>query len=315
MSRRAILPESLRGTPFSVQEALELGIPPGRLRAKDLTRPFRAARVGSGDPGEKGGRASSRSQSAALDETLELCRAYVPIMREDQLFSHLTAARLYGFPLPSRRQHGDQLDVWAEAVQVKTAGIVGHRSSPVRSWRHLDLAVVEPVVALVQLASVLQRDDLILIGDYLLRQKRPLCTPDELIQAVGRAKGVRGIRRLRLALEDIRPGTDSPMETITRILLTRGGLPEPTIHHTIFDDAGSFIGTPDLAYVNEKIAIEYEGEDHRTDRAVFAEDIERRELMQEAGWYVIRVISDHVYRYPVWLVERVRRKLVERRPV
>jgi hypothetical protein len=324
MSRRANLPDSLRGTAFSVQDALELGIPAGRLRAKDLTRRFRAAWIEGEAPEEDAaraaarpgiaGRASGTAEKVALNETLELCRAYVPIMGEDQLFSHLTAARLYGFPLPERLRHGDRLDVWAEAVQVKTTGVVGHRSAPLRFRRHLDLAVVEPVVALVQIASVLQRDDLICVGDYLVRRKRPLCTVDDVIQAVDRTRGVRGIRGLRLALADIRPGTDSPMETIMRLVLTRGGLPEPTIHHTIYDDAGGFIGTPDLAYVNEKIAIEYEGEVHWTDRAVFAEDIERRELMQEAGWYVIRVISDHVYRHPAWLVERIRRKLVERRP-
>jgi very-short-patch-repair endonuclease len=41
-------------------------------------------------------------------------------------------------------------------------------------------------------------------------------------------------------------------------------------------------------------------------------DILRRELMQEADWYVIRVISDHVFRSPEWLVGRIRRILAQR---
>jgi very-short-patch-repair endonuclease len=105
------------------------------------------------------------------------------------------------------------------------------------------------------------------------------------------------------------------METRLRLLLIDAGLPEPVIGNTIFDWTGAFVGTPDLAYVAERIAIEYEGDGHRSDPAVFAEDIERRERMQEAGWYVIRVIKDHVFRKQAWLVDRVRRQLRERHPV
>jgi hypothetical protein len=117
----------------------------------------------------------------------------------------------------------------------------------------------------------------------------------------------RDIHRLRTALRDARPGTDSPMETRLRLLLVRAGLPEPVIGHTIRDANGDFVGTPDLAYVDQRIAIEYEGAVHRDDPRVFAGDILRRELMQEAEWYVIRVISDHVFTSPEWLVGRIRR--------
>ena len=102
------------------------------------------------------------------------------------------------------------------------------------------------------------------------------------------------------------------METRVRLLITRGGLPEPVIHHTIYSRNGDYIGTPDLAYVDAKIAIEYEGSQHRNDPVIYADDIERREQMQEAGWYVIRVISDHVFKHPVWLVARIGRVLAGR---
>ena len=75
---------------------------------------------------------------------------------------------------------------------------------------------------------------------------------------------------------------------------------------------GDFIGTPDLAYIPERIAIEYEGAQHRDDPRIYADDIERRERMQEAGWYVIRVVSDHVFFQPDWLATRIRRALVQR---
>ena len=123
--------------------------------------------------------------------------------------------------------------------------------------------------------------------------------------------GARGARRIRRALELVRPRTDSPQETRLRLLLVAHGLPEPVVQHTIIDSDGYFACTPDLAYVDAKIAIEYEGSHHQTDPAVYADDIMRRELMEAAGWLVIRVIADHL-RHPDRLANRVRRALIER---
>jgi hypothetical protein len=296
MSRRSPIPNSLSTAPFSVEDALDLGIPPSRLRARDFYRPFWGTR--------------------AVVEPIgieERCRAYAPIMQHGQLFSHLTAARLYGFPLPVHAHTGEGLDVWAESIQAKTDGIIGHRSAPVPSRLVNGLMVVDPVHVFVQIANMLSRDDLVAVGDYLVRRKRPLATVDGITSIVRSSRGMRGIRTLRLALPDIRQGTDSPMETRLRLALVRAGLPEPLIGHTITTPDGAFIGTPDLAYVNERIALEYEGDIHRTDRRVFQSDIERRELMQEQDWYVIRVVSSHLYPTAAWLVNRVRQQLRLRR--
>jgi hypothetical protein len=297
MSRRAELPEALAPEPFSVEDAQELGIGPSRLRSQDFHRPFRGVR--------------SLSEAAG---TLGLCRAYAPIMQRGQFFSHLTAARLYGFPLPPRLQSSDLLDVWAETVQAKTAGVIGHRSNPVPFRLVEGLPVVDPRHVLVQIADQLGHDYLVAAGDYLVRRKLPLETIGTIHDVVRESGGVRGIRALRHAMRQVRPGTDSPMETKLRLVLVRGGLREPVIGHTITTEDGAFIGTPDLAYIPERIAIEYEGDGHRTDRRVFQSDIERRELMQEQHWYVIRVVSSHLYPNPAWLINRVRQQLILRAP-
>jgi Protein of unknown function (DUF559) len=297
MTRRTELPPGVEAGAFSVEDARELEIPRSRLRAKDLAVPFR----------------SVRRLTIGDDEAISRCQDYVPIMQHGQLFSHLTAARLYGIPLPRRLDQSELIDVWATGVQAKTSGVIGHRSRPLPARSYRGLPVVDPAYVLVQLATSLRQTDLVVAGDYLVRRKLPLSTLPELREAVRVSRGVRGIRTLRLALGEVRPLTDSPMETRMRLVLMRAGLPEPVIRNTIFDAAGDFVGTPDLAYVEERIAIEYEGDQHRTDAVIFAADIERRERMQEAGWYVIRVISNHVLRQPQWLVDRVRRQLVIRR--
>jgi very-short-patch-repair endonuclease len=86
----------------------------------------------------------------------------------------------------------------------------------------------------------------------------------------------------------------------------RAGLPEPIIGHTVHHE-GYWVGTPDLAYVREKVAIEYQGSGHRQED-VFEEDIDRLERFREAGWTVIQITKRHLGD-PRALAERVRRAL------
>jgi hypothetical protein len=290
------LPESLRNTPFAVQDARELGVPVKRLRAQDLDAPFRSVRSGDLNWGD-------------IDQ---VCRTYAVCLAPDQLFSHVTAARLYGIPLPYRLERQRAIDIWAPQIQVRAAGVIGHRSAPLARKYVRGLPVVTPVRAWIQLGPLLDHVSLVAAGDDLVRRKRPLSSLDELKREVDGSRGVRGIRSLRAAFADVRAGTDSPMETRLRLLLVDAGLPEPIIGHAIHTRAGTFVGTPDLVYVHERIAIEYEGELHQIDPAIFAADIERRERMEAAGWHVIRVIKNHLNRNPTKLVDRVKRKLQER---
>ena len=298
MTARKPLPDALREGSFGVQDARELGVTAHRLRALDLESPFRAVRTSGID----------------WNDVDQICAAYAVCLAPQQLFSHVTAARLYGIPLPYRLEQRRSVDVWAPVIQPRGHGVIGHRSAPLAKKVIRGFPVPAPSRVWVQLGPLLDRVSLIAAGDNLVRRKRPLSSVAELAGALSDSKGVRGIRLLRSALADVRPGTDSPMETRLRLLLVDAGLPEPVIGNTILDWTGGFVGTPDLAYVAERIAIEYEGDGHRSDPAVFAEDIERRERMQEADWYVIRVVKDHVLRKQAWLIDRVRRQLLLRGP-
>jgi hypothetical protein len=297
MPRPQPLPDwvPLRG--FSTHEAVARGVTKGRLRSSDLVRPFHGIRSGH-----------------EANSVEERCRHYLPRMRAGQFFSHSTAAALLEIPLPRSLETDARLHVSDRSSRPRTDGVVGHRAheTPVVIVR--ELPITSPDWLLPELAGLLTLDELILAGDGLVRRKRAPSTLDRL-QAIAQKPDIRGIRRVRAALREVRSGTDSPMETRLRLLLTRAGLPEPVIGYTIRDVNGDFVGTPDLCYIEQRIAIEYEGAIHRDDPRVYAEDILRRELMQEAGWYVIRVISDHVFRTPAWLVTRIRRILTQRTPL
>jgi Protein of unknown function (DUF559) len=294
MTKGGALPPEL-GSVFSTREALSRGVTPGRLRSRELVTPF----------------AGVRSASEAKD-VWDQARQYLPRMRPGQFFSHLTAARMYGIPLPRAFELRKELDVSAPASRPRLVGVTGHRAAATPVRVHRGLPLTRPDWLFAELATQLTLDDLIIAGDALVRKKRPPTSLAEL-HAIVAARDTRGIRTALEAICEVRSGTDSPMETRMRLVIVRGGLPEPLIGHTVTWPDGGFIGTPDLAYVAERVAIEYEGAHHRNDPLVFAADIERREQMQEAGWYVIRVISDHVFAQPGELVARVSRVLAERR--
>jgi very-short-patch-repair endonuclease len=223
----------------------------------------------------------------------------------------VTAARILGLPLPKRFRIDPRLDVAvdADSPQPRHADIRGHRIVRAGADRPLvvaDLPLVPPSRVWLQLAPLLTVDELVVVGDALCRRTDPLLTPDELRRRIVRSPGARGIRRARAALARIRPGTDSPMESVLRLALLRQGLPEPEIGVAVRDDAGGYVGRPDLTYPTARIAIEYEGDVHRIERDTFVRDILRRERFERAGWTVVRVISDHLAGDACDLAARIR---------
>jgi hypothetical protein len=124
---------------------------------------------------------------------------------------------------------------------------------------------------------------------------------------------MRGLSLCREAADLIRPGTDSWMETQLRLLVIDAGLPEPVVNVPAFDDAGRFLALPDLSYPLLQIAIEYDGDHHRTDQATWRRDVERRQLLEDAGWLIITATADDVIRHPERLIARIRAALRKRR--
>jgi very-short-patch-repair endonuclease len=60
------------------------------------------------------------------------------------------------------------------------------------------------------------------------------------------------------------------------------------------------------------VALEYEGDFHRTDATTWRRDITSRELFESVGWRVIRVTAEDLYTNPAAFVSRVRRILAAR---
>lgn len=165
-----------------------------------------------------------------------------------------------------------------------------------------------PVDTWCALSAMLSFTELVVIGDWLVRREDPLSDLDTLHRAVKGYAGRHGAKRLREAVEVVRPRTDSPKESEVRLHLAAAGLPCPAVNHVIRDGRGDYIRRGDMVYADEKVLVEYDGDQHRTDRAQYVKDQDHLDRLRAAGWIVIRIRSEHL-RSPGLIAARVRRAL------
>lgn len=109
---------------------------------------------------------------------------------------------------------------------------------------------------------------------------------------IERYRGRRGIRQARRALNLVDAGAESPRETWLRLLLIRAGFPAPATQIPVYGEYGQLVAVLDMGWEEMKLAVEYEGDHHRTDRRQFNKDITRLETLTDLDWVVIRVTAE-----------------------
>lgn len=286
------LPEHLAGRIFTRQEQLDAGLHPGRARRADLQVASRGVRVPWGSGQELG----------HICRTLTgLCPGAVCCLG--------TAARLWECPLPAKVQQDFRLHLCVpkDGVRPVRKGVAGHRLT-LKPEDHVMLdgvRLTSPSRTWLDLAGLLQLDDLVAVADHLIcRQARsfgppriPLCSREDLAEQVRGSSGARGIRTARLALGLCRVGADSAPETMVRLALDRLGLPEPVLSYVVLDERLPWmvreLAWPDLAYPEFKVAVNYDGRHHLEPRQREL-DIRRDESIAAVGWSSVTITAAQV---------------------
>lgn len=188
-------------------------------------------------------------------------------------------------PLAGLQIWGDRLETdefeWVDGVAVTT---------PARTA--LDLACWYPLMTAVAAADALARATDVKVADV------------ELL--VGRCPRRRGIVQARKAIALFDSGAQSPKETWLRLILMQAGLPRPQTQIRVVDEFGSRFAFLDMGWEVVKVAVEYDGDQHRSDRSQYSWDIRRLERLQRRGWTVVRVIASD---RPADIVRRVQAAL------
>lgn len=166
-------------------------------------------------------------------------------------------------------------------------------TSPVRTA--LDFGCWYPTMTAVAAIDALARAVEIKAADIMLLARR----------YVGR----RGIARARQAVDLFDPGAQSPKESWLRVVLIQAGLPRPQTQIPVLNEFGSAVAYLDMGWEDVKVAVEYDGEQHRSDRRQYTWDVRRLEMLERLGWIVIRVVAGD---RPAEIVRRVRAALARR---
>jgi len=293
MPRHQEIPEQLKHGPITVAEAERLGFSRQRLRGRNWRR------LGVGTYAWSGLEATENDALVALHRRLP----------RGCVFSGRTAARLHGIDIDG-----------AAAVEVTAPSAVSVRPRPGFAvvTARLDgsevtaidaLPVTTPLRTCFDLACRLPLVEGVATLDSAIY--RGLVSLRDLRDYVGGITGRKGVPQARRALELVEQDVESPMETRLRMILVLGGLPRPRVQVELRDAAGGFLARPDLLYPEARLAIEYDGSNHRN-RLVA--DNRRQNRLQRAGYSMLRYTGPDVFDRPQAVLAEVRTELVRLSP-
>lgn len=252
-----------------------------------------------------------RSQHVAVHKDV-----YVP--RDQELTARVRAKALW---LRSRRRgvlagysasalHGAK---WIGADMPAAIIDTNHRRTPgVQVWKDRlepdEIAVIDgmrvttPARTALDLASRYPLDSAVAAVDALM-QATSLKLPDIEVIA-DRHRGRRGIKAARAVLDLVDDGAQSPKETWLRLLLIRAGFPRPQTQIAVRNQWGWTEAYLDMGWEDIRVAAEYDGDHHLSNRYHVKKDIRRHEKMTHGyGWIVVRVVAgDH----PADITHRIR---------
>lgn len=125
----------------------------------------------------------------------------------------------------------------------------------------------------------------------------------DVLAVAQRHPHVRGLLQVPSMLKQVDPGAESLRETDLRLTLIDAGFPRPQTQIRVRRPNGRSYYL-DMGWPELRVAVEYDGEHHRTDRLSYTNDVARSEYLASVGWIVVRVLVGN----PRWeIIDRVGR--------
>jgi hypothetical protein len=217
------------------------------------------------------------------DEFLRDLRAWLLVLPEGAVFTHLTAARLLGWTLPHlpgpvpvfAAVHGGER-------RPRRAGLICSRLVTIAAGGAPGSAQGLPVDAAEEILLRAARDlghlDLVV----LLDSARALGHVDADAMAAVVSSGRPGTRALAAAYSASDPRSESSGETVLRIFHRVMGI-EAVPQVDLLDEHGKLIGRADLLVTGTRYAHEYDGAGHRSP-AQHRSDLRRDRALAQAGY-------------------------------
>jgi hypothetical protein len=311
-NRPAPAPSAVSGPAFRVSEALAAGHTSWSTSPRRMPTPTRSVRT-----------------LTPLESTRDRAAAFALALPEDVAFSHTTAARLWGLPLPRvlAEDRGLHVSRRTGRSRITRRGCLSHKGLERREVSSLGgLRVTSPADTWLDLVELwharLTLDDAVMTGDAVVEllhptkfvhDEHPQADPsstlwwrdpatsgcqDLLVRFLDR-ETFRGRRLARAALRLIRPRVWSPMESYARVAMVSAHLPEPRLNLAIESEHGPRrLAIGDFVWrhraYRHKVVGEYNGPTH--ERQLSREhDHTRRLDLEDEGWRVVEIYSRDVF--------------------
>jgi hypothetical protein len=152
------------------------------------------------------------------------------------------------------------------------------------------MSVASPPRTAYDLGRHLPRDVAVMHLDALARATG--VNAEHVTPLIDGYAGARGLRALRTAMDLMDGGAQSPKETWLRLLVVDAGYPRPRTQIPLFDEYGRPFAFLDMGWEDLRIALEYDGDHHRTDRRQYAWDVQRLRLVEQRDWLHVKVIAE-----------------------
>lgn len=274
MRSRAQVPAELQSRAFTYHEAIAAGITPQMLRGQSFDRLHRGVYA---------------CATLVLTTVVRVLAALL-ILPPGTAATGVTALRIYGLEVGrDRRLHFTTTRPHRRRIE----GVVVHRRIRAALRRLFNgIPVTTPEQTFVEASRSLSLVDRVIADDWLIHQA--LTTLDELQRFVDTVHD-HGVKRARRAMVWVRERVESPRETILRLMIVFGRLPEPEPNVPL-GDPEYFVARPDLIYLRYRVAIEYDGAYHAKNRKQRDRDIKRREALEGLGWRVIVITAEGMAR-------------------
>lgn len=280
--------------PFRTSDAVAAGAPTrGVLAGPRFRSPFRGTHV-----------------DASVADDLA-CRARAAALLVDgAVIGGYAAAALHGADCAAR---GAAVEMVVGARRLRSRAGLAVRQDVLRA-DEIDVVDGVPVTTPIRTAYDLVRasgfvegvvalDALAAAGEF---------APAAILEHVGGRSRPRGYRRLAPAVAAADAGAGSPPETRLRLALVEHGVPRPVVQCPVPGVRAAWLPHVDLGWPELKVAVEYQGDRHRTDPERWRRDQERWAVLAAAGWLVIPATWEDLYRRPATFAARVREALAAR---
>jgi very-short-patch-repair endonuclease len=280
-------PDALRGRVFRRTDVLSRGLlTEDALRSSAWRRLFRGIYADAELPDSYG----VRIRGAAL------------LLPPSAAFSGRSAAYLHGatelvdprsvidvtVPRPGRQGPVAGLRIHQVPLPSDDVGVLNGRRATTGLRTALDIARREPLAEAVAALDVLLARAVVGKGE---------------LREVAQRDDARGARRVQRAVLLADPRSESQQESRLRVLLALAGLiAQP--QYMVRNEDGDVVARVDLAFPDQRLAIEYDGAWHG-DRRQFAKDRQRLNRLVAAGWTVLHVTAADLHD-PAELVKRIR---------